>query len=138
MSRISAVASLFLLCSCFPFSAHDETLVGRYKLVATDTTEEMSLCWALDSGDCLGDGLPGPTVFAAGFDNKYIVTAIHPMKSGKATTQFFYIVRDPANENLDGGLPYKGIKGPFDEYQYKREKAQLLLPEFTRVFDDLK
>lgn len=138
MSRVVAVASSFLVCSCFPFFAHNETLVARYKLVAIDVKEDMSLCWALDNGNCAGDGLPGPTVFAAGFNDRYVVAAVHPATSGKSITQFFYIIRNPADEDKDSGLPYKDIKGPFGKEDYESAKARLHLPDFSRVFDDLK
>jgi len=98
----------------------------------------MSLCWSLDSGDCVGDGLPGPTVFAAGFNDKYVVAAVHPDPSRKSITQFFYVIRNPATENKQNGLPYRGIKGPFTQAEYAAESASLHLPSFTRVFEDLK
>jgi hypothetical protein len=136
LARVAAIGSLLLLSGCG--FIHDERLVGRYRLVAVDDRADMSLCWSLDSGDCVGDGLPGPTVFAAGFDDKYIVAAVHPHLSQRGITQFFYVARDPANENKDSGLPYRGIKGPFSQVEYAAESTRLRLPPFTRIFDDLK
>jgi len=129
---------LFLSGCGFGF-VHDETLVGRYKLVAVDTDEQMSLCWSLDSGNCVGDGLPGPTVFAAGFDDKYVVAAVHPHESNRSITQYFYVIRDKRNEDSDdSGLSHSRIRGPFSPKDYEIEKARLKLPEFTRIIESLR
>ena len=128
------MASLLLLSGCI-FAAHDEVLVGRYKLVAIDIREDMAMCWSLDGGGCVGDGLPGPTLFAAGFNDKYIVAAVHP-GSRKDVTQFFYVVRDPQNE--DKLLPQHTIKGPLSQSEFEVERSRLSLPGFTRTFSKLK
>ena len=130
MTRLIVIASLLLLSGCG--FVHDEILVARYKLVAADLKNDMSLCWSLDSGNCVGDGLPGPTVFAAGFNDKYIVVSTHPDISNRGITQFFYVVRDRPNENKDTGLPRLGIKGPFSQIEYEAERTRLDLPAFTR------
>lgn len=132
--RVATIASLFLLLSCG--FVHDETLVGPYKLVAVDISGDMSLCWSsLDGQTC--DGIVGPTVFAAGFNEKFVVVEIHP-NDKKAITQFFYVIREPENENNDFGPTVQSVQGPFNKRNYEIEKARLKLPEFTRTFDDLK
>jgi hypothetical protein len=133
---IIALPVLLLLSGCD--TAYEETLVGRYKLLAIDIHENMQLCWALDSGTCASDGLPGRTVFAAGFDDRYVVTAVHPDGAGGTITQFFYVIRDRQNEDDDWGMPYGGVKGPFDQSEYEAEKSRLNLPEFSRIFANLK
>ena len=136
LTRIAFISFPLFLSGCG--FVHEETLVARYKLVAVDIQQDMSLCWSLDSGDCVGDGLPGPTVFAAGYDDKYVVAAVHPDQADKKVTQFFYVVRDPRNENTNLGLRYAEIKGPFSESQYETEKSRLRLPDFSRTFAQLK
>lgn len=136
-----ALSPFLLLAACVPFSGfvHDEVLVGPYRLNAVDTDEDMAICWATPEADCVGDGLPGPTVFAAGFDENYLVAAVHPSVSGQAldktVTHYYYVVRAPDEAQK---LPYSGINGPFDEASFKLEKARLHLPEFTRTFDNLR
>jgi hypothetical protein len=134
--RIVTIVSLLLLTGCDFGFLRDEILVGRYRLVAVDIKEQMMMCWSLDDGSCVGDGLPGNTLFAAGFNDKYIVAAVHP-ESNKDVTQFFYVVRDPRTENEYLGIPYKGIKGPLSESEFETERSRLDLPAFSRVFKDL-
>ena len=118
---------------------YDKELVGPYHLNAIDVDDDMAICWSTPSGDCVGDGLPGPTVFAAGYDDKYVVAAVHPRNfpdpSDRAVTRYYYVIRSP-DENRT--LPYAGIKGPFDEATFNAKKARLHLPQFSKVFDDLK
>lgn len=135
-----ALSLILLVAACVPFSGfvHDEVLVGPYRLNAVDIYEDMAICWASPEGGCVGDGLPGPTVFAAGFDENYLVAAVHPSKFGRAldktVTHYYYVVRSPDEAQK---LPHSGIKGPFNEASFKLEKARLHLPEFTRTFDNL-
>ncbi len=134
-ATLATIAVALLLSSCG--FVHDETLVARYKLVAVDDNSGMSLCWKMDSGDCNGDGLPGPTLFAAGFNEKFIVLATHP-NSNRSITRYFYIIRDLKNEDKGDASHNFGVKGPFDQTQFDLQKANLHLPEFTRTFYDLK
>jgi hypothetical protein len=118
----------------------DEVLDGPYRLVAIDVREDMSLCRSIDTrGDCSGDGLPGPTVFQAGANSQYIVLARHPSRRNKApdrsVTEFYYILRQADEQNA---LKPVSVMGPFNELEYQQEKRRLQLPEFSRVFADLK
>jgi hypothetical protein len=120
---------------------HDETLVGPYRLVAVDSDDQMMICWTVPNthGDCLGDDLPANTVYAAGFDKRYVVAAGHPPVFGKprdkSVTYYYYVVRSPDEWNK---FPYGRIKGPLNKAQFETDKAALHLPEFSRVFDDLR
>jgi hypothetical protein len=118
----------------------DEALDGPYRLVAIDIPEDMSLCRSIGTeGHCVGDGLPGPTVFQAGSNSQYIVFARHPRRREEApnrsVTEFYYITRK-ANE-WDVVMPVS-VSGPFNEFEFQQEKQRLQLPEFSRVFVDLK
>jgi hypothetical protein len=137
MSRIVTIALLLLLSGCFGF-VHDEVLVGRYRLVAVDGRDQMQMCWSIgDHGDCLGEGLPPAMLFAAGFNEKYVVAAVHPSGPQGPTTWYFYVVRDPLNENNKVWVRHD-TKGPFSESEYEAERTRLDLPPFTRIFHDLK
>ena len=147
--RFAAAAAALLTSSCFlPGSdvLYDETLVGPYRLVAIDDMRFMSIVWEIPGGGMVGDGLPGPTVFAAGFDHRYLVAAVHPpvckpfepnchdAGMRRDVTEFWYVIRQPDEREH---LPYKGIKGPFDEATFDAEKRRLGLPEFTIRFSEL-
>lgn len=119
--------------------AHDQKLVGPYRLVAVDGREEMALCRSLEGGDCLGHGLPGRTVFAAGADDRYVVIARHPSAFGeplnKAVTEYYVVERSPDEADLRFRPE---VLGPFDQAEFDERVSQLSLPEFTIVFDDLR
>jgi hypothetical protein len=132
------LASLLFVAGCG--FVRDEVLDGPYRLVAVDVPDDMMLCRSIGKeGDCLGDGLPGPTVFQAGSNSQYIVLARHPRQGhegpNRSVTEFYYILRQ-ANE-WDAVKPVSVI-GPLNELDYQQEKRRLQLPEFSRVFSDLK
>ena len=134
-----AMAALGFVAGCG--NVHDEKLVGRYRLVAIDTNEQMMLCWSVPSsdGDCLGDELPGNTLFAAGYNTNYIVAATHPSRSGqpvnRAVTHYYFVTRSPTDEI---SYPWGRTTGPLTEAQFNAAKAQRGLPDFSRVFEDLR
>lgn len=138
LQAIVGVVAALLTTSCG--FTHDETLVGPYRLVAVDADEQMGLCWSVPNtnGDCVGDGLPSDTVYAAGYDQKYLVAAVHPTALGRpvnrSITQYYYIVRSKDDFKE---FPRR-IIGPMDGAQFDAAKAALHLPGFSRVFDDLK
>lgn len=145
MKRLAVVfavsLSTILLAACpggFGF-VHDQKLAGPYRLVAVDDREDMVVCRGMESGSCAGDGLPGPTVFAAGADRRYLVIARHPTTfpepMDKAHTEYFYAERS-ANEGDQRSRPV--VHGPFDKAQFELEVRRLSLPEFSVVFEDLK
>jgi len=139
--RCIVFASLFCLAGCgWQDFVHDEVLVEPYRLVAVDTFDDMSLCRSIDkSGACVGDGLPGPTVFQAGVNSRYIVLARHPCELGgppdRSVTEFYVIALSAKDwqpgDQRNTKFP---VMGPFNEIEYQREKTRLQLPEFTRVF----
>jgi len=133
------LAMLSLLCVAGCGFVHDEVLDGPYRLVAVDISDQMMLCRSVGkTGDC-SEGLRGPTVFQAGSNSQYIVFARHPCQwpeaPNRSITEFYYILRQ-ANE-WDATKPVSVI-GPFNELEYQQEKRRLQLPEFSRVFSNLK
>ena len=78
------VASVLCLAGCGGGFVRDEVLVGPYRLVAVDLPEDMMLCRSLaKDGTCVGDGLPAPTVFQVGYNDKYLAAARHPRMWGE-------------------------------------------------------
>ena len=136
--RWASLASLLFVAGCGFVT--DEVLDGPYRLVAVDIREDMMLCRSIGTtGDCSGDGLPGPTVFQAGANSQYIVLARHPSRGNEAAdrsvTEFYYILRQADERNA---LKPVSVKGPFNELEYQQEKRRLQLPEFSRAFADPK
>ncbi|MGZ8998467.1 MAG: hypothetical protein ACXW2T_06385 [Allosphingosinicella sp.] len=125
---------------------HDEKLVGPYRLTAIDTMETLSILWEIPGGGLVGDGLPGPTVFAAGYDQYYLAAAVHPQYcppfaencSGhgmnRELAEYYYVVRSADERER---IPYDGIKGPFTASQFEAAKIRLGLPDFSRRFPEL-
>src|SRR5579872_299306 len=123
--RWAGFAGLLCLAGCgWQGFVHDEVLVGPYRLVAVDVSEDMSLCRSYGESR-VGDGLPGPTVFQAGADPRYIVVARHPRRGDRADrsiTEFYYIVRQADESNAVKPVT---VKGPFNEREYQEEKRRL-------------
>lgn len=134
MMKVIAAALALCVSACGNGFIYEEKLAGPYRLVAVDETEQMLLCRDLGGG-CAGDGLGGQTVFAAGANKRYIALAIHP-KSDHDKTDYYYLIRSP-HEAEDGG---RGaiLKGPLNQNEFSRAKRNLALPQFQRVFDELK
>ena len=109
--RWATLGSLLCLAGC-GFVA-DEVLDGPYRLVAVDIRADMSLCRSIGAdGSCSGDGPPDRSV-----------------------TEFYYILRQADERNA---LKPVSVMGPFSELEYQQEKRRLQLPEFSKVFADLK
>jgi len=138
--RAALALSTALLAGCFPFSGlvHREALAGPYELWAIDTMEDMILCRSIGDG-CVGDGLPGDTIFAAGADERFIVLARHPREwpndPDRSVTEYYYLIRSP--DDAERG-PYGRVRGPFDEQQFEAETRRLGLPGFSRTFEELR
>lgn len=112
---------------------HDQKLVGPYNLVAVDVREQMELCLRVPSG-CEGYG-PLATVVAAGFDDRHIVVVRRQKNSSGAPEEYWYIVRDLETEaEPQAQRPL----GPYDRAGFEVLKAELDLPPFSVVFDDLR
>jgi len=77
------------------------------------------------------------TVFAAGFDDKYIVAENHPSRD-RSRTAYWYIIRNAQSESDPMGILRARVMGPFPETQYRKLEARLNLPNFSIVYDDLK
>jgi hypothetical protein len=126
-----------IMAACGGF-VHDERIVGPYRLQAIDTDAQMDVSYALPNGNSIGR-VP-ETVFAVGWDAKYVVAASHPHKSvaeqlDKSNTDYFYIIRASDGPYVD---PSVSVRGPFNAPSYQIQKARLRLPQFTREIPSLK
>lgn len=135
--RFWAVIALLGEAACIPSDVlYDRQIVGRYRLVAIDISEGMSVCWRPENAFCVGDGLPGPAVFKAGGDDRYVVFARHPWTSGpldRSVVEYYYIRRSPNEARGQHGE----VLGPLDRAAFEQEARRLDLPDFTITIDRL-
>jgi hypothetical protein len=135
-SRFLVLGLLGALTGCGGF-VHDEQLAGSYRLVAIDDDSSMIVCRRVSGASCVGDELPGPTVFAAGANDKYITIARHPLRDfheDKAVTEYYYVVRPPESAFLKA----TDVVGPLTEAQFNADKDRLDLPQFSKNIDNLR
>ena len=115
-----------------------EEIDGPYRLVATDIDWDMAICYDLGDSGCAGR-VP-QTVFAVGYDSRYVVAARHPHEFSstsldKSRTEYFYILRAADGPNGDTD---KVVRGPFDRATFDRETRRLGLPALDREMEGLK
>ena len=109
----------------------------RYVAMEVDTPGQMNL--AFDNRGGISLGLVGPTVFAVGADDRYIVVKQHPAKDGfghydASVTNYFYIER---TDSPDFRERQRRVVGPLSEQDFHERAAALKLPSFQKVFRDL-
>lgn len=121
---VSLGSVVFTACSEWWFDT--EWKSGDFRLIAIDARSQMSLIHESSS-----ISLVGPTVFAIGADEKYLVLKQHPARDGAGTkfdrtrTSYFVVGRD------------KRVRGPLTKEEFDRLATSLSLPPFSKVFDDL-
>jgi hypothetical protein len=108
----------------------------KYCLVAVDGIGEMNLSF---EDDDYFSGLVGPTVYAIGANERYLVLKQHPAKAPSGafdrSITNFYIVERTASSNLEDRQ--KGVRGPFTQEAFEKLAASLSLPKFTKSFPEL-
>jgi hypothetical protein len=128
-----------LLCVAGCGFVRDEVLDGPDRLVAIDTSEDMSLCRSMAQRESASAMASRVLLFfrqARTPNTSYL----SPSASGdeapiRSVSEFYYISRQ-ANE-WDVRTPVS-LSGPSNEFEYQQEKRRLQLPEFSRVFAYLK
>jgi hypothetical protein len=128
---IFQVMTLVTLISGCGF-AHDEHLDGPYYLTAVDISEQMSLSYDTGNGNRIGR--VSETVFAVGWDSNYFIAKRHP-DGDKSKTEYYYLIRSKDHKFAN---PEDCVRGPFDEAGFNEEKAELKLPDFSRILSNLK
>ena len=127
---VAAVAACGLLLRGCGF-VHDEHIIGPYRLIAVDIDEQMSLSY--DCGDGSAVGRVGETVFAVGWNDRYIVAKQHPTND-RTRTNFFYL---DITKDAKFADPSQSVTGPLTEAEFNKRKSELALPQFTRVVRSL-
>ena len=132
--RLQILWFALLLSSCTPSFVD---LGGGYHLSAIDVPEDMSL-GCNDMGNSIG--VVDNTVFAAGFDDHFIIIKQHPrqfpQKPDKSVTNYYIILKENPNN-----LPcYENKIGSLNEEQFIQRRIDYGIPEnleFTIVFSSL-
>jgi hypothetical protein len=111
---------------------HDEHLVGPYRLVAVDTSEQMAVCEG--TGSAVHCVIPA-TVFAVGWDASFIIAKQHPFElpqvtqSDKSITSF-WIIR----------ISDRAVIGPLAKGEFETRRTVLGVPaelQFKKEFPEL-
>lgn len=123
---------MFIIAGCQGPLSDGPDLVGGYALWAVDTRTQMNL--VKKSSDGGARGIVAPTVFAAGWNNDFIIVMQHPGDGFHPPDKFiinFYILR----------LQDEKLFGPLTQEQFQEQRKLLGMPtdlDFKLVFQDLK
>ena len=109
----------------------------RYIAMEVDTPGQMNLTFDNRKGISLG--LVGPTVFAVGADDRYIVVKQHPATDrfghfDRSVTNYFYIERTSSSDFRER---QRRVIGPLSEQDFRERAVTLKLPSFQKTFRDL-
>ena len=110
---------------------HDEHITGPYRLIAVDVDDQMSISYDLEDGSAAGR--IDETVFAFGFDGRFIVAKQHP-NGDRSVTNFFYL---DMTKDSKYAKPSDSVTGPLTERQFESEAERLNLPKFSRTLTAL-
>lgn len=125
------VAAAGLLISCSLFDSGVEWRGGPYSLVWIDTADNTSLNRNLGEGSWIGR--VESTVFAVGWDGRYLVAKQHP-DNDRSKTNYFII--DSRNDT-DLADPTEVVIGPLTEAEFRQKSIELRLPTFSKVLTSL-
>ena len=125
------IAVPLVLAGCGLFDSGVEWRGGHYVLLWIDTPENISVSRKLDGGNYIGR--IDATVYALGWDGRYLVAKQHP-KGDKGKINYFII--DGAADS-DYAEPQKVVVGPLTEAEYLVWSSQLKLPKFSKVLESL-
>ena len=121
-------------------SAIKKRVVGKYYLIATDVDKDLSLCYHEDSyGGNYSDVIKA-TVFAVGYNEKYIIVKHHPRAFSHLPNKGgigYYIL--PLKKEMDWGTK-NGLIGPLTFEQFNNQRNELNISDslnFSIVYKDL-
>lgn len=120
-----------LLTSCGLFDSGVEWRAGPYALLWLDTAESTSIYRELGEGRWIGR--VDSTVFAVGWDGRYLVAKQHP-KNDRRTTNYFIVNASKDSDYID---PTEIVTGPLTASEFQKKNTELHLPAFSKVLDTL-
>ena len=137
---------MVLLAGCDALSKIDpdvEWRHGPYALTAIDTETQMEL--SMDTDDPGPTVLPdrirlvGPTVFAVGINDHYVVVKQHPSADGlrfnRAVTNYYVV--DRATESAKRKWRKPQVIGPLSKAEFDRLARIQPMPAFSKTFTRL-
>ena len=120
-----------LLSSCRLFDSGVEWRGGPYALLWIDTSENISLCRDLGNGSFIGR--VDSTVFAVGWDGRYLTAKQHP-NNDRSKTNYFIV---DARNDTDYADETKIVIGPLTASEFQKKATDLRLPKFSKVLSSL-
>jgi len=139
--KTSIIALIIAVCLIvFLFKSRTGKLVGNFELDYIDIEDNMAIYY--NDPTWGGIGVIDATVFAVGYNDKFIIAKQHPysdFRIEKSTTNYFIISIIALKSSLDESLQYKTL-GPLTESDFLEERKQLGVPkslDFTVNFKDL-
>jgi len=122
---------VLLLASCQGFVIQ-EHIVDKYYLQATDIGEQLCLAYCPDGNGCFP--IIPETVFAAGYNEKYIIVKQHP-NNNRSITNYFILTFAEAKERA--GKDCLFIPLTLEEFEKQQKLLHLENVKFTTVFKEL-
>jgi hypothetical protein len=119
------------LTSCGLFDSGVEWRGGPYALLWIDTAENISLCRERGGGSWVG--VVDSTVFAVGWDGRYLVAKQHP-DNDRGITNYFIVDAGKAPGDAN---PTEIVTGPLTASEFKLKNIALHLPKFSKVLSAL-
>lgn len=128
---------LIVICQCPDSSPMARQLINL-SLGAEGPLSNIQMMLGVDLHNGGSIGIVGPTVFALGADDHYIVVKQHPAKDSfgnfdQTVTHYFIVTRISGN----AAEKEKGVRGPLSKDEFARLAVSKSLPRFTKTFRDL-
>jgi hypothetical protein len=120
-----------ILSSCGLFDSGIEWRGGPYALLWIDTSENVSICRELADDNWIGR--VDSTVFAVGWDGRYLVAKQHP-DGDRSKTNYFIVDSRNDTPYVD---PTKVVTGPLTALEFQRKTIEMKLPKFSKVLKSL-
>jgi len=131
MRCVATLAIAGLLGSCGLFDAGVEWRGGPYALLWIDTPDNISICRDLGGGSW--SGRVDRTVFAVGWNGRYLMAKQHP--DGDLSVTHYFIVdamHDVAHADLEDV-----VYGPFTAAEFQEKSRSMHLPGFSKILASL-
>jgi hypothetical protein len=124
-------ACLALLSGCGLFDSKVMWRGGPYILLWIDTLDNSQLNYDLGEGTSIGR--IDKTVYAVGWNGRYLVAKQHP--SGDKATTNFYIIDSLTDSRM--AEPTTVVIGPLTQEQFQAKTMELQLPGFSKTIGAL-
>ncbi len=131
--------ALFCLTGCQDLAVK-KNVIGNYYLTAADVPDGTCLSYHTSKDDPIYSWLIGPTVFAVGYNNDFMIIKQHPSTfpyaPDKKVTNYYIL---PIKKEMDWQTK-NGLLGPMTLEHFNNTRKELNIPDgvtFTIVMKDL-